>query len=70
MENYINRRQRICNSCPIHLEEENICDAYSYINPETMEKSKKLKEGFIKGCGCFCEFRIKNINNHCIAGLW
>ena len=51
MENYINRRQRICNSCPIHLEEENICDAYSYVNPETMEKSKKPKEGFIKGCG-------------------
>lgn len=70
MENYINRRQRICNLCPIHLEEENICDAYSYVNPETMEKSKKPKEGFIKGCGCRLDFKIKNINSKCIAGLW
>ena len=50
MENYINRRQRICNSCPIH--------------------SKKPKEGFIKGCGCRLDWKIKNINSKCIAGLW
>ena len=70
MENYINRRHEICNHCPIHLAKDNVCDAYSYLNPNTMEKSNKPKKGFIKGCGCFCAYRIKNINNHCIAGLW
>lgn len=70
MENYINRRQEICNHCPIHLEKDNICDAYSYLNPKTMEKSNKPKKGFIKGCGCALSFKIKNINSKCIAGLW
>ena len=70
MENYINRRQQICNHCPIHLEKDDICDAYSYLNPKTMEKSKKPKKGFIKGCGCMLSLKIKNINSKCIAGLW
>ena len=70
MENYIERRQRICNSCPIHIEETNICDAYSYLNPKTMEKSTKPCKGFIKGCGCLLSSKIKNINSKCIAGLW
>ena len=70
MENYINRRQEICNHCPIHLAKENVCDAYSYLNPKTMEKSNKPKKGFIKGCGCLLSWKIKNINSKCIAGLW
>ena len=70
MENYIIRRQKICNSCPIHLADINVCDAYAYLNPETMEKSLKPKKGFIKGCGCKLEKKKKNINSKCIAGLW
>jgi len=70
MENYITRRQEICNNCPIHLSESNICDSHQYLNPITMESSKKPTKGFIRGCGCALDFKIKNINSKCIAGLW
>ena len=47
-----------------------MCNAKLYVNPETNDVSTEPKEGYIKGCGCHLEWKIKNINSKCPAGKW
>ena len=70
LESNIKERLRICESCPIYSSARGLCNPNLYLNPETNDVSSKPKEGYIKGCGCYIKFKMKNINNHCVAGKW
>ena len=38
MEEYITRRTKICRACPICDQENEICNAHLYLNPEHLRK--------------------------------
>lgn len=67
---YISKRTRICRQCAICDQENEICNAYLYVNPATNDVSVEPKKGYIKGCGCHLKYKIKNINSHCPAKKW
>lgn len=70
MEEYIITRTKICKSCPIHDVENNMCNAYLYLNPINNDVSDTPKDGYIKGCGCFLEHKIPNMKAKCPCGKW
>lgn len=70
MENFINKRTKICKSCPICDLDNWMCSSRLYINPTTNDVSTTLKNGYIKGCGCNLTIKIKNPNKKCPAGKW
>lgn len=63
-------RLKICNSCPLFLPNEMVCNPGLWFNPSTWETSKRAKAGFIKGCGCLISRKVKQKSSHCHAGLW
>ena len=67
---YVTKRTIICRKCPIYDKERNLCNADLYVNPETNDVSTEPKKGFIKGCGCHLEWKIKNPKSKCPAGKW
>lgn len=62
------QRLAICKRCPIYSRGR--CSSNLWINPKTDEVSTTSKIGFIRGCNCYMEVKVKNQNNHCIAGKW
>lgn len=46
------------------------CDDRKYISPDGTQGSFFKKDGMIRGCGCICNIKAKNPNNHCVAGKW
>ena len=70
MEEYITKRTRICRACPICDQENEICNAHLYLNPKNNDVSTKPKPGYLKGCGCHLQWKIKNKNSHCPCGKW
>jgi hypothetical protein len=66
----IERRYNICLVCPICDQEDGVCNSHLYLNPENNDVSTTPKEGYIKGCGCILENKIKNKTNHCPAKKW
>ena len=66
----IEERKNICFMCPIYDARKQRCNPKLWINPDTNEVSITPKAGFIRGCGCFIMVKMKNLNNHCIAGKW
>ena len=70
MQEYITERTRICRHCPICDNENEICNANLYLNPETDDVSINPKSGYIKGCGCHLKFKIKNKKSFCPCGKW
>ena len=52
MEEYITKRTKICRACPICDQENEICNAHLYLNPENNDVSTTPKKGYLKGCGC------------------
>ena len=65
----IEERKKICNKCPI-LTNDGRCNPSLWINPDTDEISTYSKTGFFRGCNWFVFTKMKNVNNHCIAGKW
>ena len=65
----INERKEICEKCPL-LTKDWRCNSKLYLNPETNEVSTYSKVGFIRGCNCQMNVKMRNINSHCIAGKW
>ena len=66
----IEERIEICNKCPIYDPIRQICNPKLWLNPDTNEVSTTSKPGYIRGCGCAIKIKMKNLNNHCIAGKW
>ena len=66
----IEQRKKICEECGIFNPSTELCNPKLWINPETNEVSIHPKTGYIKGCGCHITIKMRNLNNHCIAGKW
>lgn len=66
----IDERMEICRKCPIYSSARGICNPKLYLNPETNDISIAPKPGYIRGCGCFIKFKMKNPHLHCVAGKW
>ena len=66
----INKRREICESCPIYNPTRAICNPKLWLNPNTNDVSTMAKAGYIRGCGCSVLIKMRNKNNHCIAGKW
>lgn len=66
----IEKRYDICNACPICDREHGICNSDLYLNPKNNDISTYKKDGYIKGCGCLLEFKIKKDTAKCPCGKW
>lgn len=66
----IKQREEICKKCPIFSPTREICNPKLWINPDTNDISTIPKSGYIRGCGCHTTIKMKNLNNHCVAGKW
>lgn len=66
----IDERKKICEKCPIYSPARGLCNPKLWLNPDTNEVSTSAKSGFIRGCGCSVKIKMRNLNNHCIAGKW
>ena len=51
MEEYITKRTKICRACPICDQENEICNAHLYLNPENNDVSTTPKKGYLKEIG-------------------
>ena len=69
-EQSINERKEICSKCPIYNPILGLCNPKLWLNPDTNEVSTSAKVGYIRGCGCHILIKMRNLNNHCIAGKW
>ena len=70
-KNIAEERTKICKRCPLYSSFlGGICNPKLYLNPDTNEISLVPKPGFIRGCNCAVFIKMRNLNNHCIAGKW
>ena len=63
-------RRKICEECSIYSPALGLCNPKLWLNPDTNEASTEAKAGFIRGCGCHILIKMRNRNNHCVAGKW
>lgn len=66
-------RMAICKTCPIRKEDPVygiICDSSKYMNKATGEVSRLPHSGWIKGCGCKMNYKVKSPSAHCVANKW
>ncbi len=61
-------RESRCRVCPIYVD--GLCSSKLYLNVETGDVSTTLKDGYGQGCGCFMEWKWKNIDAKCPVGKW
>ena len=66
----IEERKKICQNCLIFEPNRKVCNPKLYLNPDTNEISLVPKAGFIRGCNCAVFIKMRNLNNHCVAGKW
>ena len=66
----IEEREKICSKCPIYNPIKSVCNPKLWINPDTNDVSTYAKIGYIRGCGCAVKYKMRNLNNHCVAGKW
>lgn len=66
----IEERLAICKVCAIYNSAQEKCSSILYLNPENNDISLTPKDGYIKGCGCYCPSKVKRESNHCPAGKW
>jgi hypothetical protein len=68
------KRLEICKSCGLFKKDifsfKMKCSSSLYLNPKTNETSKVQKAGFVRGCGCYLDYKVNNINAKCPAGKW
>ena len=72
MDNILEKRLDICKNCAImRITEFGMkCDDRKWLDPVNNVCSFFKKEGYIKGCGCYCNKKASNPANHCIAKKW
>ena len=73
MEDFAEKRLEICRKCPICTIDSEFgmkCDERKWISPDGTQSSFFKKDGWKKGCGCILQFKVRNINKHCVIGLW
>lgn len=46
------------------------CSSKLWLNPETNDVSIEKKDGYIKGCGCRINAKIRVADEKCPAGKW
>ena len=67
-------RIAICKRCPLYKLDPKkgpICNNALYIDPVDKKTTSFIKKkGYIKGCGCKLQYKAKNLDLHCIIGLW
>ena len=63
-------RLMICRSCPLFIEDVEVCDPNLWLNPLTGEVSRKAKAGYTKGCGCLLTRKVRQTGSHCHVGKW
>lgn len=68
--NMVEERLNICRKCGIYNTSEEKCSSILYINPDTNNVSLMKKDGYYKGCGCYCPTKAKRESNHCPAKKW
>lgn len=73
MEEFVNERLAICRECAIvkHTKDMGMqCNGKLWLNPETNEASAFYKDGWVKGCNCFLNYKAAHVSNHCPAKKW
>lgn len=73
MEKFVEERLEICKKCPIMRLDPDFgmrCDSRKWLSPDGKQGSFFKHDGWHKGCGCICERRAENINNHCVCKMW
>ena len=72
MEKYVENRIEICKKCALARSTEFglKCDDRKWLDVANNVASFFKKNGWIHGCGCICNIKAKNPNNHCVAGKW
>ena len=40
------------------------------MDPETKKTSYLPKKGYVRGCSCVVEYKARNSEAKCVAGLW
>ena len=66
----IEERRKICEACPIYHPVKGICNPKLWLNPNNNDVSTSPKTGYIRGCNCAVMIKMRNPNNHCVAGKW
>ena len=66
----IEERRKICEECPIFSSVRGVCNPKLWLNPDTNDVSTSPKAGYIRGCNCHVLIKLRNLNNHCVAGKW
>lgn len=67
-------RREVCRKCPLyHINDFwgwAECNSHLFMNQATGETSKDPVPGYVKGCGCRIEAKIRVAGEHCPAGKW
>ena len=72
-EELYNERLEICRACPLGLETARglICNSKLYISKEDKESiSFTPRVGYVRGCSCRLESKLRLTGAHCIVGKW
>lgn len=66
------KRLAICKVCPLYKETNigPICNPNLYLNPQTMETRHSPKTGYLKGCGCRLNAKIRLQDANCPTEQW
>ena len=65
---FIEERLAICDKCPIYSRGR--CNSNLWINPDNDDVSTYAKIGYVRGCNCIINIKVRNRINHCVAGKW
>lgn len=66
---FISNRLNICKKCPLYSDK-GICNNRLYLNIETGDTITYPKKGYINGCGCIIDVKVKNKNSVCPLKKW
>lgn len=74
IKNLGDKRMAICKKCGLYdngiFSFHPRCSSDKYMNPKTNETSKTPKDGYVRGCGCYLEYKVYNIHDECPAKKW
>lgn len=64
-------RWNICKRCPLYtIRYGGQCNNKLWLDVDTNDVSTSAKPGYIRGCGCLLENKIKNPASVCPCGKW
>lgn len=73
MEEIARDRMKICKKCPLYKQEAFLfpkCNGNLYLNPETNDVSRYPKNGYVRGCSCYLNYKVNELEAKCPAGKW